>query len=65
MEVIIPKGEAREWDMKRAHGINKHNISVMFQFMSYDKNLQFFSLHYSYNIMYMTYICVSYDFAYI
>ena len=30
MEVIIPKGEARVWDMKRAHGINKHNISVMF-----------------------------------
>ena len=30
MEVIIPKGEARLWDIKRAHDINKHNISVMF-----------------------------------
>ena len=30
MEVIIPKGEARVWDMKRTHGISKHNISVIF-----------------------------------
>lgn len=30
MEVIVPKGEARVWDMKRAQSIKKHNILVMF-----------------------------------